>query len=99
MPYIWKVLGRVLNKKCSVRDPHSEKQLPSCVMMMMMIMMTIMIMILVPLTVPRFIFSISISLHRLSLVFVLDGLSQYLHFDALLVTAKIFVWVYRYRTS
>jgi hypothetical protein len=61
-------------------------------MMMMMMIMTI----LVPLIAPRFIFSISISFHRLILVVVFEGLSQHLHFVALLVTAKIFVWVYRY---
>jgi len=55
-----------------------------------------MMMILVPLIAARFIFSISTSLHRLSLIFVFEGLSQYLHFVALLVTAKIFVWVRRH---
>ena len=70
-----------------------EKQLLRCVMMMMMMMMMT---ILVLPNASRFIFAISISLHRLNLDFVFEELSQYFHFVASLVTAKIFVWVYRY---
>ena len=46
----------------------------------------------------QFYLFISISLYRLSLVFVFEGLSEYLHFVVFLVTSKIFVWVNRYRT-